>query len=264
MLQSATSPASAPVDLTSKVRSIFNLYPDPTSPAWSNDSLGILSWSGGHAPWQTVIVLDLPALSPGAGYIKVLPGSSVKAPATAVNVRNINIALEILPGTGVPGTFDYFKFAQDTTTTSGNLSLLEPNNQLVVRPSQEMLDSNDFYAAVEIKMNVPFRMKNTGLPPAKTGNDLPNYIVIMDKSDLSDTYATSMKWIRDGDTITVYFTSPWQGIALAQMRFSVVIYSNAAYDFWGTQSVTSVNYYDADGQLMATSPIPETSRVLRY
>ena len=259
-----TSPAFTPVTLTANVRSIFNLYPDPTSPAWSDNSSGMLSWSGGHGPWQTIMVLDLPAtLSPGLGYIKVQLGTAAVSPAISKNVSDVNIALEILPGTGTSNAFDYLAYAGASIPTHGNLSKLEPNNQLVIKPSSTMASSTDYFSAVELKLNVPFRMKTTGLPPSKTGNDLPNFSVIMDRSDLADYYNNTLRISREGDTITVLLTSPYEGIALAQLRFSVVIYEAAAYDFWGTPSVTSVNYFNGDGVLIATSPIPDLKRILR-
>jgi hypothetical protein len=245
---------STPVNLSSNIRSVFNITPDRTSPVWTSSMADSIPASSGHGPWQTVIALDLPTtgLPLGPGNIRVTLGAGVVEPTNAHTVAGVNMALEILPGTGTPNLFQYMAESSSTTPSTGSLNDLMPGRQYVVKPNMAA-PANNAYAAAEYAFYMPLRNISDGLSPT----NLADYIrVILDAHPGNDAYQVGLRWRRDGDNIIVYVTSPQNQVWDRMTRFSVVLSSDAPFNFSGTATITSVKYFDVNGNMVATTPLP--------
>ena len=103
------------------IRSIFKVYPDKTSDVWLNDQLlPFIHQSTGHAPWQTIIVVDLPASLPvGPGNIEITTTASF--PELQSDINEVPVALEIIPGNGQPHQFSVLPSNLSDGPVPGNL-----------------------------------------------------------------------------------------------------------------------------------------------
>jgi hypothetical protein len=248
---------SVPINLTSNIRSVFNITPDRTSSAWLNSSAQLIPLGSGHGPWQTVIALNLPSGLPlGSGNLRVSLGAGVTVPTTAHTPEGVDMALEILPGTGTSNPFSYRPYPWDNVNiTIGNLSDLVPGRQYVVKPDLADTSSPGFYGAAEYTLFMPLRNKDDGLPP--TDADVTTYLtVILDSHPNNDVYQVALHWHRSGDNIIVDIISPLGYVTDRQTRFSVVIDKTGPFMFSGSASILSVNYFDTDGNVVATTPVP--------
>jgi len=235
-----------PVDLT--IRSIIRLRPDNTSwvANFGNLSLGNMERLSGHSAWLSVIVIDLPqGLSLGPGVININSGGVYTF--NGINTRPINI--EILAGSGAPNPFVYYTESGPTSKAPGNLSNLEPLTQVVVRPPNigSGWSTVVFYGAAEIKLNVP--VQKVG------GGDvvLSDIRVVQDDMHFFNAlHQTGMIWSKSGDEITVITTSPTGSMRYYETRFSVLLKPGNEFITIPGSSLTSVTYYDANGNVVTT------------
>ena len=245
--------------MTSSIRSVFNITPDRTSPAWLSSSAFSIPLSAGHGPWQTLIALDLPTtgLPVGTGKLRVSLGTGVTAPLIAHSPEGVDMALKILPDTGgMPNPFSYWAGWWEASVTTGSLNDLMPGKQYVVKTNLAVTGGNAVtYAAAEYHIYMPLRYKiSGGIPDAEML--INNFVVILDNHPNFDRYQVGLRWHRDGDNIIVYITSPDRGGVDTQTRFSLVIDKTAPFDFLGTPSLTSVAYYDETGTVITTTRMP--------
>ena len=250
-----SSAPTTPIDLTPNIRSVFNITPDRTSPAWTTSSAQLISLGSGHGPWQTVIALDLPTsgLPVGAGNIRVTMGTGVTAPSTAHTPEGVDMALEILSGAGTKNLFQYMPYPWGNTIVKGALVDLMPGKQYVIKPNMQDLNNAVDYAAVEYTLHMPFRNIGDGLPPLT----ITDYVrVVLDSHPNNDLYQVDLHWHQVGDNIIVAITSPYGVVADRQTRFSVVADKSAPFNFYGAASITGVKYFDVNGNLVATTPVP--------
>jgi hypothetical protein len=109
------------------VRSVFNLRPDGVAAGahYSPYERTFVSWTFGHEPVQTVLVVDLPTAAMGLvdGSASVEVNSNATDDSGGIP-RPVSIQLEIIPGTGSPDDFA----RQDPLlgTAAAQLSDLEP------------------------------------------------------------------------------------------------------------------------------------------
>lgn len=247
-----------PIDLTGAIRAIFKIYPDRTSPAWLDEPLvDVLSSAifTGHSAWQQVIAIDLPVtLSDGVTPFPVGTGQaevSISAGQYAGQpyVGDYPIALEILPGTGAPGTFTHSVFAGTPANVAGNLSELEPLPQVRVKPGANVASmwGSEIYAAVEFTLDIP---ANTNSP-----DPVEMFVVRNDfgRRDLeSQIHAT---WVSNCNETRVILVSP-NGMQVLQTRFSVLASTNSTTTLLDTSTptVTLVRFFDLNGLETAIAP----------
>jgi len=254
---SNSNPAVA-INLSQYIRSVFNITPDRTSSAWLNSLAMMIPLGSGHGPWQTIIALDLPTsgLPVGPGNIRVSLGSGVTVPTTAHTPEGVDMALEILSGTGTKNPFSYRPYPWDNVNvTAGVLADLMPGRQYVIKPNMADLNYQVDYGAAEYTLYMPLRNKNDGLTP--TDIDVNAYItVILDAHPNNDANQVDLHWHRSGDNIIVGITSPHGYVGSRQTRFSVVLDKTGPFAFYGTASITGVKYFDINGDMVATTPVP--------
>ncbi|HFD80724.1 MAG TPA: hypothetical protein ENK05_10095 [Gammaproteobacteria bacterium] len=253
-----------PVDLSPGIRSIFNLYADKASnsysPSISNVDTNFRYLH--HEPWQTVIVLDLPAtLALGPGKIRVQTTAPQPVGAlepgyngTYPDLNTVDIGMEILPGSGTSNPFRY-KTVFDGTLT-GNLRDLEPTRQALVRPPKT--DANGQwptpFGAIEIKMNMPMTdMSGTGIV-----DDSSVRLVTQDVSMFTSSKAQA-SWSYDGSTFTIMFISTSGQLQYYEPRFSVMA---ETADFTSTPTITSIRYFDMNGNETTGPAITDYSVML--
>ena len=250
---SDSNPA-APINLSSNIRSVFNLTPDRTSAAWTTSWADQIPAGSGHGPWQTVIAVDLPTLPVGAGHLRVALGSGVTSPSTAHTPEGVDIALTVLSGTGAKHPFQYMPYPWSNALSSGDLAQFMPGRQYVVKPmrSDTVNYSGNKYAASEFTLSMPIRNSYDGLPTTDFYDQLR---VILDPSPETDAQQISLNWRVDGDNIIVNVLSPNAKVSFRRIRFSVVISDDAEFSFSGTASIAGVKYFDINGNLVSTTPI---------
>lgn len=227
------------------IRSVFKLYPDKTSAAWLNSSAVLVERDTGHGPWTTMIAIDLPTgLSSGPGSIQITT-TAAYPPPPARNINDADIALEILPGTGVPSPFSYEVVANLPVT--GDLSQLEPQRRIVIRPSYTG-ESATRYGAIEIRID---------MGPILDGWAAPDLNIIADEKVrlYSPDQRVHYIWSMQGSEIVVSFISPTGGLEYSQAHFSVIsdtimsLVDSANIDVSTLTPV--VTYYDINGNAVA-------------
>lgn len=232
-----------PIDITSGVTALFKMYPDQTSFAWLESDAFIVGPRGGHGPWTYVMTLNLPlGLPVNTGHIEITSNPGATYPRYATKPDAIDIALEILPGTGTPSTFDYATFSGDTEP--GRLNRLKGRPQVVVKPpvlpeGEGYLSS---YGAVEMEVNIPIT-SNDGSPVVDDG-----IAVVLDPQPDNIFTQTQLLWKRDNDDFKIMLVSP-KGLYQHQVRVSVVpLFPNYPYLISGTPTLTSIKYFDLNGR----------------
>lgn len=261
-----------PIDLTSNIRSILNIYPDKTSKAYwdttSGSGLETMTYQStlsNHGPWQTVLVLDLPVtMPPGTGHFTVTPGPEVLYPATVTKVGDVNIDMEILADSsgnalvGAPHDFEYRKFFANTNTNIGDLTALEKSRQAVVRYVVNS-SSTSTSAAAYYKLSVPI--------VDQYGNDVSDQVsdgqiaVVLDDQPKYVVNQTNLIWSRQGSQFKVLVTNVSGNQIMQQIRFSILVRDESLETANGwilssTPSLLSVQYFDKDGNVI-TGPHPK-------
>ncbi len=250
-----------PIDMTANVRSIFNLYSDKASNTYSpniqfiRDNFSYLH----HEPWQSVIVLDLPSTLPlGPGNVRVQ--TTVPQPVGALepglngtypDLNDIDISLEILPGTGISNPFKYKTVFNGTL--AGDLGELSPGRQALIRPPKA--DPGDLwpgtFSAIEFKLTVPM----TDQSGSGIVNDDSIRLVSQDVSMFTGSKA-QLTWQYDGAEITVLFISSADKLKYYEPRFSIMA---ELADFDVPPTLTSVRYFDGLGNEVTGPAISDYS-----
>jgi hypothetical protein len=227
-----------PIDITANIRSIFKLYSDKSSKVFEpiSSTADEIVTTSGHEPWVTIVALDLPAsLATGPGQIQF--NTTAAFPTISSHINNFPIALEILPGTGTPSDFAYELGIGATSV--GNLVNLEAQQHAAAAPQfpSPSCPCPD-YGAIEVKLNMP-TSAGAGLT-----QDLVR--VLVDDMTLQTGSGRGVNYGLSGGTdLTVIVTSPTGQLKYYEARFSVVLPS--FYTFNGTPTVTSVRYFDING-----------------
>lgn len=237
---SGGSPIAIP---DSAIISVFNLYPSKISAAWLYSSANSIENIAGHGPWTTVMAISLPddgSLPVGVGSIQVSTTAAYTAPLSSPN--GVDIALEILPGTGAPSSFDYLGFGQ--IQLAGNLAELESMPRLEFRPTYTGFDSTNTYGAVEVKIT----MNKTGI------NEDDFNIIVDDKIGTVQTRNVHTNWNAQDLETTVYFISPTGELQYSDVSFSIIstalliAYETAIFSI-PTDTDVNTTWYDIDGNV---------------
>jgi hypothetical protein len=241
-----------PVDISSNIQSIFNLYAEKSTNLYSpniqfyHDNFKYLH----HEPWQTVILLNLPTtgLALGPGVVNVtttLPqpfGPLEPGPfGTYPDLNTVDIGLEILAGTGTKHLFRYKTIFNGTL--SGNTNELQPGRQVLVRPPKSDAGSlwTNTFGAIEMVINLP--MTDLG----SDGLDDSSIRMVTQDVSMYTGSKPQLIWSFDGTDLTVMFISSTGKLQYYEPRFSVVAELD---DFSANGTITSVTYYDIDGNTM--------------
>jgi hypothetical protein len=240
-----TPDGGAPIPV--QIRSIFNLYPDKTSPAWvKSDAVNVENQTG-HGPWTTMIALDLPSSLPeGPGAVRIST-SAAYPPSPARDINDAVIGLDILPAAAGPGaaaTFTYEIAAN--VPVAGDLSLLEPGRRLVIKPAFTGPASTT-YGAIEIRLKIP------GLSQL---NDTSDFRIVVDDKIRSGSNGSQLQyfWSVNGDDLVVSFISPVGGLAYSQAYCYLVSANLMVGIDAGLINVNAINpsvtYYDVNGNVV--------------
>jgi hypothetical protein len=242
-----------PVLLNPGIRAFFKIFADPTSFAYSTE-YGFVDTGFKYLhqePFETVVALDLPSLPAGTGSITFttsVPTPQLLEPISLgpyPDLNTMSIPFEILPGTGSPNPFEYAVSSGGKLT--GNLRALKQQRQALVAPPVEDLTSSwaSTYGAIEFDINMPMT--------ANVGGTLSEDSIRLVAQKVS-TFTKSkshMAWSYDGTTLKVIFLSESGKLRYYEPRFSIV--ADTA-DFDVTPSITSVSYFDVDGNVMFSAP----------
>jgi len=227
-------------DITSNIRSIFKLYADPDSKVYnySTPTWNLVS-SSGHAPWISIVVLDLPVgLPEGSASIKF--NTTATYPSIGSHLNDRELAIEILPGEGVSNDFTY-EFGVGSSLP-GNLNLLEPQPRAIyghLFPSTECPCPD--YAAIEVRTTIS---TNAGVISNDSIRVVPQDLTLLTYSGRDFTHGVTSA----GDELLVTFLSTDGTLKHFEAQFSVVLYPNK---FNGTPVIDSIKYFDIDGNEVA-------------
>lgn len=253
--ESDTDPGNL-IDITSGFRTVFNLYADRTSLAYSpnygyvNEGFKYIH----HEPWETVIALDLPLGLP-VGPGKITYQTTISQPydlepvttGAYPDLNTITLPLEILPGTGTEGP-SLFEYALSSgAKLPGDLNALTPQRQAAVIPPVEDTGGSwvSSYGAIEFSIILPM-IDNEGGSVTEDSIRL----VAQDVSNFTKSKA-QMAWAYNGTVLKVMFLSSSGNLRYFEPRFSVIA---ETADFDGTPTIDSVKYYDVDGNEIFTGP----------
>lgn len=232
------------VDLTPNIRAIFKLYPDKESNVFDlSGNTNQLVMSSGHAPWVVIAAIDLPsdlntsATQPLTGTVQF--NTTAIYPGFDVHINDTPIPLEILPGVGSPADLPYQ--VGTLHASQGNLTRLEPDARAVFHPTfPSTLCPCPDYAAIEIKVNLP-----TSVGTSLTQDFIrvvDEDLTVATRSGRSFTYGLAA----NGEDLTVMFISPTGKLKYYESRFAVMLYPT--FNFIGTPTVTSIRYFNLNGQ----------------
>jgi hypothetical protein len=235
---------STQYNLTPRIRGIFRLYADKASSTYTSGSntTYIVSTSG-HEPWVTVMVVDLPqGLPTGTGKVHIT--TTATYPTIGSSINDLPINLEILPGTGVSSSLSY-EFGKGTSMP-GDPTLLEALPYAQVMPIFPQSTTWPTYGAIEMKMYVP--------TSAGTALDPPRLRVLTDDMSVSTSSSLTTTYRHDSNqNLTVLLLSPTGRLRYYEARFSIVPINNSTQiiSFAGTPTITSVRYFDINGNQVA-------------
>lgn len=238
------------VDLTPNIRAIFKLYPDEESNVFALDAnTNQLVLSSGHAPWIVIAAIDLPSdlnTSPTESLAGTVQFSTTATyPDFDMHINDIPIPLEVLPGVGSPADFPYQ--VGSLMETHGDLTRLEADPRAVFQPTfpSTFCPCPD-YAAIEIKVNMPAGIGGSPVPLADSLiRVVDEDLTVATRSGRSFTYALAA----NGEDLTVMLISPTGKLKYYESRFSVFLWPT--FDFIGTPTVTSIRYFDLNGDEVA-------------
>ncbi len=220
-------------DLTTDMRGIFKLYPDPASKAWDSSDTFTLVSNARHEPWLTVMALDLPSSLPvGAGTIRVT--TTADYPTINAHVNDVPIRLEILPGAGTPNPLEYVFGSTPTSTAFGNVQDLEPRHSVAVHTDS---GGANMFGAIEMKLHIETD-KGTNLTSS-------NVRILME--DLMIITESQRNWFWDldsGQDYTVTLISPLGWLADYEAHFKIIFKQASVV---GTPTITSIRYFDVNG-----------------
>ncbi len=245
-------------DLTPNIHALFKLYGDPTSEAVLDNTWQTVN-SGHHEPWLWTMAVTLPTnLTTGTGSVNVscTPRNACKFPSNYPHVNDVDMGLEILPGTGTPNPFKYqsaFGFQPTVDPTA-----LEPGIQAALTPvANGILDTVKF-GACEITLNMPTETGNGAAVP-----DQDYFVIPQDLTSVTRSQRT-VHWVRNADQLKIIMASP-HGFTFHEVRMSIVLDdptiagTDPAHVFTVAPTVTSVKYYDINGALLSANETPGAS-----
>lgn len=250
---------TAPVDLTSNIRSVIKIFPDKTSRAWVDDNATqVMNVFIGHGAWQNILVIDLPSLPTGLGHFHVSfePGVIIPNPDAIQNAEGIDIGIDILPGSSDNNAFDYMMTPGYQVV--GDLSRLEPKPQVVLRydfsPGYYNFESGASLSAAEYKIQVPIQSDVSTL----TAEDI---VVVYDERPDYGNKQIQTSWSSEGDIVTVNVVKPSNLILHeATIRFSILIdysHNDHLIDTTGTPVLLSHRLFDGNGDEITPHYTPE-------
>jgi len=195
------------------------------------------------------MVVDLPqGLPTGPGQVQVT--TTATFPTIGSNLNNFPISLEILPGTGASSDLSY-EFGVGSSMP-GDPTLLEPAPHAQVMPVFPSSTTWPKYGAIEIKMYVP--------TSAGTALDPPNLRVVADDLNILTVSSLNVTYRDDNNqNLTVLLVSPTGRLRYYEPRFSIVLINNStlSYSFTATPVITSVRYFDVNGNAVDGPPISQ-------
>ena len=203
--------------------------------------------TSGHAPWVTVMVVDLPSgMTAGTGQLLVnTTGADYPTIGSHINDLKTNgsrIDLEVLPSAGTPTVFKY-EFGVGSEST-GDLTRLESAPHALVHPLFEGgggIAPHPYprYGGIELKLDL--------FPDvAITGEDI--YLADEDMESATDSRRSIAYGINNNGVnpeMTVILTSPIGMLEYYEARFSLVPQDGVT--FLSAPVVTSVKYFDVNG-----------------
>ncbi len=248
---------STQYDLTPTIRGIFNLYADKTSSVYNlgSDAVHVVNTSG-HEQWITIMALDLPQGLPiGPGSVHIT--TTATYPTIGSHINNKPINLEILPGTGTSDNLSY-EFGLGASMT-GDLTQLEAVPHAQIIPAFPLSTTWPTYGAIEMKLHVPTSAGTSLQPPAL--RVLPDDLSIATWSNLNTIYHHD-----SNQDLTIMLMSPTGKLQYYESRFAIALRfdpNDASFNFVGTPVISSVNYYDVNGNTVAGPPISDFSVQMR-
>ncbi|PCJ85311.1 MAG: hypothetical protein COA54_11495 [Thiotrichaceae bacterium] len=236
------------VDLTSNVRSIFKLYPDRASPAWSFSAASGIPVTSGHSASVDIMVLDLPpGLVPGTGVIRVQ--NNAVYPIFSDIPSDADVAIEIVPGVGSPAAFAYSLFGN---ATAGNFTSLEAAPHFRIKPDFEpnAWYQAPTYAAAELTISGTLNAAALAATESQVTGQLR---IIVDEMPTSLASQKQVSWARNGGDITINYLSPTGKMAYYETTVAV-FFAASNYSFTATPNV-SIRYFDIDGNVVTGPPV---------
>lgn len=236
-----------PVDITANIRSIFKLYADRSSGVYEPfGAAQNLVGTSGHEPWVTIVALDLPTTGLLTGPGQISFNTTASYPSIGSHINDVPIGIEILPGVGSSSDFTY-EFGVGSSAT-GDLTELEAQAHAIAGPAfpSPSCPCPD-YGAIEVKINMP-TSSGTGLT-----QDLVR--VLVDDMTMETNSGRGVNYaLTGGEDLTVMLISPTGQLKYYEARFSIVPFSTITFS--GTPTVTSVRYFDIDGN-ETTGPVSD-------
>lgn len=264
------------INLLPNVIGLFKLYPNKKSMVFLSETTVVQRL--GHEPWLTTMAINLPnsiqdngplPIGPGKVYINCVPKSSCTFPSALssdIHINGFGIALEIIPGQGQPNPFKYrvnptfFGDSRDVYPLS-----MEEIAQVTARPNVAASATSARYGGMEARIRVPITTETGGAV-----GDSNIYVFAENLSGLNNSQV-NLSWMRTGDVITVFMTSP-VGMVYQEARFSIVLrpptnlfgsLSGLIYKFSAPPILDGpVKFYDTDGNLIAPAISPTVNVVL--
>ncbi len=187
------------VDLTPGIRSVFNVYADPTSEAGSYSLYKDIGW-----PAATMLVLDLPEqLDPGNATIEIDPNRPPAIPDQTI---------EILPDTGAPHAFESW-YANMFPALEIDISSMESLDHGIITVNAPGTTS---IAAAQFEIDFD--------DMAVDGDELKAVALPKDIFDQSTSilFYPNITWAHDGDRLRVQVLCPNSTIPQGYFRIHVL------------------------------------------
>jgi hypothetical protein len=195
------------------------------------------------------MVVDLPPSLPiGTGKVHIT--TTATYPTIGSHINNLPISLEILPGTGASSDLSY-EFGLGSYMP-GDLTQMEAVPHAQVMPVFPQSTAWPNYGAIELKLSVP--------TSAGTALDPPQLRVLVDDMSVSTSSSLNTTYRHDSNqNLTVLLMSPTGKLRYYESRLMISLHHNPdpVINFVGTPVITSVRYFDINGNLVAGPPITD-------
>lgn len=243
---------SSPLDITSNIQAIFQLYPDKKSELYNSGSqTSNIPRTSGHEASLTVAAINLPSGLPiGPGKIQFTTTASY--PAIGSHINNWPIGINILPPTSSstppltpdPLTYEYGLGAFQ----NGNITNLEPGHHVQIRPDfTETSNGWPTYAAIEIKLGLPVNI--TGVLDKRFAR-----VTVDDMTPETNSGRDYIAGIKN-DELTLMLFSLSEALEFYEARFSVTLLP--PFTFTQNPVINSIKYFDINGA-QVTGPLDTT------
>jgi hypothetical protein len=254
---STNSCCTAPLDITTDVRSVFRLYADKASNVYETPGPGTnqIIRTSLHEPWLSVIAIDLPeeysagvSLPEGPATITINTTNDVTYPTIGNHINDVSIGIVIAPETS-PTYVEADPLTYQFGTSSiqpGNLSLLEPRPHALIK-SEYSEDPFTLLSYAAIEMKVDF----TGKTSTPVTND--NLTVVVDDMVAYTNSNRNVITSVHNEVLTVILFSMNEQLKPYEMRFSAVL--EGSNTFTGTPTIISTDFYDLNGVNIPDSTI---------